>query len=80
SALVKIGRQESERLVRMVNDILDIKKVESGHITLNRVNINAAELVQSTCKILECMALDFGVQLSCDIRSDLSVSGDADRL
>ena len=43
--LVKIGRIESDRLIRSINDILDIRKIESGRLELKLEPIDLTELV-----------------------------------
>ena len=78
--LIKIGRQESDRLIRMVNDILDIKKVESGFLNLHSDLLTPAELVGATCDGMQGMANEFQVTLNQYIDIDKQFSGDKDRL
>jgi PAS domain S-box-containing protein len=78
--LIQIGREESERLIRMVNDILDIKKVESGRLALNSKKLSPTDLVYSTCEKLQSIASQFDVNLSHHIETDALFSGDKDRL
>ncbi len=46
--LVKVARSESERLIRLINDILDIKKIESGKLELRIEPIEVKELVNES--------------------------------
>jgi signal transduction histidine kinase len=64
----------------MVNDILDIKKVESGRLALNSNKLSPTELVHSTCENLQSIASEFEVNLSQQIETDTPFSGDKDRL
>jgi two-component system sensor histidine kinase KdpD len=45
--------QESRRLLRMVNNLLDITRLESGHVQLKREWAAAEEVVGSTLSLLE---------------------------
>lgn len=44
--MVKIAYQNSERLVRIINDILDIGKIDAGALDLQRVSVPLNELVR----------------------------------
>ena len=43
--LVSIAHENSSRLTRLINDILDIEKIETGHIKLNRDLHMVADLI-----------------------------------
>jgi PAS domain S-box-containing protein len=45
-AMVKIAFQNSERLVRIINDILDVEKIESGKLELHIQPVALAALLQ----------------------------------
>ena len=78
--LIQIGREESERLIRMVNDILDIKKVESGRLELNTDELKCADLIDTTCQNMKSMASEFEIMLEEHVETDISFCGDKDRL
>jgi PAS domain S-box-containing protein len=79
--LVHIARIESDRLVRMVNDILDIKKVESGKLELKYEDLCPKDLVDRTIETLRGMALELNVHLSVENKNvPTSFAGDRDRL
>jgi PAS domain S-box-containing protein len=44
-AMVKIAHQNSERLVKIINDILDVEKIESGRLELHIGNVPIALLL-----------------------------------
>ena len=54
--LLLAAREDSERLLGMINDLLDLAKLESGKATLNREDIDARALVQTISVELESLA------------------------
>jgi PAS domain S-box-containing protein len=78
--LIRIGREESDRLIRMIIDILDIKKVESGFLGLRREPLTPEELIISTCDGMMGMASELEVTLVPKIEKNTAFFGDKDRL
>ena len=52
-AMVKIAHQNSERLVRIINDILDVEKIESGRLELHIRPVALGALLQQALDINE---------------------------
>lgn len=77
--LVQIGRQESDRLVRLINNILDMKKIESGKLDLHLVQMDCAEIVRDTINSMNSFAETHGVTLMASVPEDLAIVADADR-
>jgi PAS domain S-box-containing protein len=48
AAMVRIAYQNSERLVRIINDILDIGKIDAGVLDLRMVDVSLRDLVQQS--------------------------------
>ena len=71
-----------ETLLLLLNDILDFSKIEAGQITLENIPFDIVELVQSTTRLLEPMALKKNVALSVSIGPDIPayIVGDPARL
>jgi PAS domain S-box-containing protein len=78
--LVGIGRTESERLIRLINDILDIKKIETGNFELSPESFDPEKLVIKTIDGISGMALDAGVKLESSVNTKRHLYGDFDRL
>ncbi len=78
--LLRIAQQNTERLIRLINDILDIEKIEGGHVQLRREWCELGALAQATIRSVETLAADAGVQLSLEATRDVFVTGDSDRL
>ena len=73
--------QETERLQRLVDDLQELNRVESGAIQLNLEIYPVKELVEITQTRLLRQFADKGVNLELDIPDDLpKVSVDADRI
>src|SRR5581483_7675627 len=54
--MLDIALKYTERLVRLINDILDIEKIESGKISLDIQPIDAADLVMQSVATMHAMA------------------------
>ena len=62
--MLDIAVSNTDRLVRLLNDILDIERMESGTITLERRDCNAADLTTQATDVMQKMADEAGVTLS----------------
>lgn len=72
---------EAGRMNRLVGDLLSLSRVEAEERVKPRTQIDLAEVLQTTIRNLNPMAVEKGVTLAPDIGSDpLHVIGDADQL
>ena len=80
--LVKTAVASSHHLLRIINDILDFAKVESGKLELESVEFNLRDLVSSITDLMGRAAQQRGLKLSVAIGDDvpLQVRGDPIRL
>jgi len=78
--LVNMGKLESERLVRLINDILDIRKIEAGKLELKLEKFSAAQIIENTKNTLSAFASDANVRLSSDVKEDGTIYADKDRI
>ncbi|WP_290653083.1 response regulator, partial [Aquisalimonas sp.] len=77
--LVDIARSNSGRLVRLINDILDLERFESGRAELRPTACPAAELAERAVEDLRPVADAAGVELR--VRAEPAVVwADADRI
>lgn len=69
-------------LLRVVDDILDISKIEAGRFALQKRPFALQTLVFGTVRMLEVNATRKGLRLSCEMGPEVpnAVEGDADRL
>ncbi len=56
-------RRNGEHLLDIINDILDISKIEAGKISIERVATNPKELVQDVVSLMSIKAKAKGIQL-----------------
>jgi PAS domain S-box-containing protein len=79
--LVNIAYQSSERLVRLVNDILDIEKIEAGKMEFRRDELDIAPLLDEAIDAVRGSAAQRPVALErTGSGRGLRVRGDHDRL
>lgn len=79
--LIDIALRNSDRLVRLINDILDIEKIETGNLVYNIDKHDLIPLIKASIEINQPMAQQFDVKLVFDSVSDqFDVAVDPDRL
>ncbi|MBD2354770.1 response regulator [Tolypothrix sp. FACHB-123] len=77
--LLQIATDSTDRLVRLINDILDIERIESGRVKMERETCNVTELIESAVNIMQPLADKAGVKLSISSIS-LELWIDSDRI
>jgi len=78
--LLQIGLQNTERLIRLINDILDVERIESGHLFVRREPCELAEILRTTVESLRTVAMETHVSLVIEAQESVVVTGDPDRL
>lgn len=79
---VNTFQSAGENLLSIINDILDISKVESGHLELEEIGFDLVELIDKTCEIMAVRAHEKKIELGHYIAPDvpLKLKGDPNRL
>ena len=77
--VMKIVAESAERLVRLVNDILELERLESGKNFLNKQVVNAADLLLQATEQMQVMANRSGINLEVSSKS-LQFYADPDRV
>lgn len=79
---VELAHSSAESLLGLINDLLDLGKIEAGRIELEQVDFNVADLVRELGELFGLRArekgLDFAVRLAAGLPP--SVGGDPHRL
>ncbi|MDD2709625.1 MAG: response regulator [Verrucomicrobiae bacterium] len=72
----------AESLLKLINDILDISKIEAGKIELENVPFSLRESLDVALAIVAMRAHEKGLELACHISPDIpdQLVGDANRL
>ena len=78
--LIQIAHANSQRLVRLINDILDIEKIESGKLRLELATVDLREIARGSVDGVQGYAGDLKVRLTLRDGPPALVRGDADRL
>lgn len=79
--LLTIALNNGERLVRIVNDILDIERFESGQMALTLAPVQALQVLKSSLEAMRPLAQQARVSLELDpVPPEYWVRADADRL
>ena len=78
--LVDIAAGNSERLVRLINDILDIEKIESGRMEFRLEAQPLLPIIQRSLAANTSYAEQLGITLELDPAADGWVNADPDRL
>lgn len=78
--LISIAHSNSQRLVRLINDILDVEKLESGKVVLNMKALDLESLAERSIDGVRGYAEQLGVALAVEVDDAVQVTGDEDRL
>jgi PAS domain S-box-containing protein len=80
TSMVALAVTNTDRLVRLINDILDIERMDAGRAEFELAPVNASELVGNALQIVDMTATQAGVTMATDVPEDLVVSADSDRI
>jgi len=79
---VDAARYSSEALLTVVNDVLDVAKIEAGRLEIERRDFDLYDMVEASCDMVAGSALAKGLQVQPFIHQDVprAVSGDRMRV
>jgi CheY-like chemotaxis protein/anti-sigma regulatory factor (Ser/Thr protein kinase) len=81
SEVLERVQQCGHHLLDLINDVLDISKMEAGQLTLALSNYSLAEVVQTVFSAVESLAVEKGLALTVALPADLPLGkGDERRL
>ena len=79
---IRTANESAEALLGILNDILDVSKVEAGRLELDESLFSLRDTVEGAVKLFALRAHEKGLELACHIRSDVpdALVGDPGRL
>ena len=79
---LRVVRRAGGSLLSLINDILDLSKVEAGHLKLDIVDFDLSDLIDKAIEILALRANEKGLDLACHLSADVpcKLIGDPNRL
>ena len=82
NSLLSVVRKSSEGLLTLINDVLDLSKIEAGHLELEQIEFNLHEVVEGAVEMLGMRARSKNLELLCYLDPQLPtwVTGDPTRL
>jgi signal transduction histidine kinase len=72
--------RNARALLKHVNDLLDISKMEAGKMTLAYTEVDLAQLVRLAAAYFESFAVERRINFSLDVPAALRAEGDAEKL
>ena len=77
--MIAIAVESTDRLIRLINDILDVERIAAGNLAASRRECSADELVARAVREMRGLAIEAGVTLD-KARSTGWLHADADRI
>jgi PAS domain S-box-containing protein len=78
--MLQIALQNTDRLVRLINDMLDIERIQSGTVPMERRNTSSDEVMRQAVEVVQTLADKAGIELVVDFGSSKSLFVDTDRM
>ena len=75
--MLQIADEQTERLVRLVNNVLDLQRIQSGTIKMNKQACHTGKLIIEAVQTMQTLAQDQGIKLLIE-PSDFAVWADRD--
>ncbi len=61
---IEVLRKAGDTLLTLINDILDLSKIEAGHLELEELDFQLEEMLDRTCEIMALQAHQKGLEIS----------------
>jgi len=76
----KIISDESNRVLRLVQELLDLSRIESGQVSMQQEDIDLHELFEHVGEVFALRSEESGVGLDLSLQGSAHIRGDFDRL
>jgi signal transduction histidine kinase len=77
---LQVVQRQTSKLARLVDELLDVSRIESGRLELQVSDVDLPELVAEVVRLHQLLATKQELRLSYDPRKNLHVRGDRDHL
>ena len=79
---LSIVDNSADALLELINDILDLSKIEAGSMTLEKIDFPLWEVLEGVMKLMAMRAHEKGLELACHVAPDVpeGLTGDPTRL
>jgi len=71
-------RSGGEHLLAMINDVLDLSRIEAGKVELQPVPMSLSSLLGAVCSVIRAAAERKGLSFTCDVAADLPAAVQVD--
>ncbi|HTA97346.1 MAG TPA: ATP-binding protein [Solirubrobacteraceae bacterium] len=78
--MVALAVTNTDRLIRLINDILDIERMDAGRMELQLAPVKTSEIINNAMQVVQMTAAQARVTLAADVQEDLTVNIDADSI
>jgi hypothetical protein len=78
--LLVVLRQQGRMLLGILNDVLDLSKIEAGRMDIHRQPCSIVEVVEEVCSLMEPLASEKGLALKADFGRRIPESIESDPL
>lgn len=78
--LLAIANQNCERLIRLINDVLELEKMEAGKMVFNMRTMDITDLISEVIIANESLAAKNDVKMHTVLPEHILIEGDPDRL
>jgi len=79
---VETLEKAGDTLLSLINDILDLSKIEAGDVELEKINFDLGELIETTCDVMSVRARKRSIEFLSRIETNVPINliGDPSRL
>ncbi|MES2216996.1 MAG: ATP-binding protein [Pseudomonadota bacterium] len=77
---LKVIERNARALLKLVNDLLDVSKLEAGKIVLNYYNVDLVKLVRQTCGLFESYATERQIDFILETPGELVSEMDPEKI
>jgi signal transduction histidine kinase len=78
--LLTVCRRNTNRLHRLVQDLLEIARIESGRLTLGFSRFTVGELIQECLQSVQGLVANKEINLCSEVKQDVRIVADRDRM